>query len=57
MSVGAQDAGSNLTFEQQKELLTLSFQLVKQKELELEQVRRKADLALEKLRQHTELAR
>ena len=57
MSVGAQDAGSNLTFEKQKELLTLSFQLVKQKELELEQVRRKADLALEKLRQHTELAR
>lgn len=61
VSVGAQDAGSNLTFEQQNELLTLRFQLEKQKELELEQVRRKADyektVALEKFRQHTELAR
>ena len=61
VSVDAQDAGSNLTFEQQKELLTLKFQSEKLKELELEQLRRKADLgktlALEKLRQHTELAR
>ena len=31
VSVGVQDAGSNLTFEQQKELLTLRFQLEKQK--------------------------